>query len=96
MMAVTELHAKSVALRRRAEYVLHKFGANFSLSWTSVSRSSRSNDELAGAIGALVLCAVLLLVSLGISSVKGRGPSEGRPTTTEREAVSNILYGRQR
>jgi hypothetical protein len=72
MLIITELHAKSVELRHRAESVLHKVADDFSLAWISLSSLRRSSDELAGAIGALVLCAILLLVTLGISSVTDR------------------------
>jgi hypothetical protein len=96
MLTVTHLHATSMALRHRAEHVLHKVVINFSRAWRSHSRASTSNEKLAGVIRVLVLCAILFLVMLAVSSVQNQVPSEGRPTTTEREALNNIFYGRQR
>jgi hypothetical protein len=59
-------------------------------------RRHRLADEMRGAIALLVLGAVLLLLTLAIIRVEYRQLTEGRPTATESEALSNVLYGRQR
>ena len=52
-------------------------------------------DSVSGATGLAVMCVIVSLLALSISRLQGGTPaSEGRQITTEREALSHLLYDR--
>jgi hypothetical protein len=89
MFHVPELRAESAG--RRDDYLPHIVNER-----SRAGRRNRLADELPGAIGLLVLCAISLLLMLAAIRVEYRLPTEGRPTATESEALSKALYARQR
>jgi hypothetical protein len=52
------------------------------------------DDRLVGAAGGGVVCVIVLLLTLSIVRAGNGGASDGRPTTTDREAVSRVMYAR--
>jgi hypothetical protein len=54
------------------------------------------DDHLVGAASVGVMCVVVSLLMLSIVRSGVGGASDGRQTTTDREALSRVLYARER
>jgi hypothetical protein len=52
------------------------------------------DDRLVGAAGVGVVCVIVMLLTLSIVRAGIGGASDGRQTTTDREAVSRVMYAR--